>query len=66
MPEACAGATAVIVVAEITVNLVASTVPNLTLVAAERPVPVMTTFVPPAVEPLVGARPVTVGTGTYV
>ena len=48
-------------VAEVRVKLVAAKVPNLTAVAADRLVPVMTTLVPPATGPAVGLRPVTVG-----
>ena len=42
---------------------VAETVPNLTVVAPARLVPVMVTEVPPPVEPLLGLTPVTVGAG---
>ena len=55
-----AGATAVIEVAELTVNDVAAVAPNLTAVAPLKLVPVMVTRVPPAVGPPVGLRPVTV------
>jgi len=40
--------------------------PNLTAVAPVNPVPVMVTMVLPAVDPLVGETPVTVGAATYV
>ncbi len=45
-------------------KLVAALAPNFTAVAAVKPVPVMVTLVPPAVGPLVGAMPVTVGAPT--
>src|SRR5207249_4154297 len=51
VPAACDGATAVICVAESTVKE-AATVPKRTLVAAVKLVPVRTTLVPPAVEPV--------------
>ena len=44
--------------------MVADVVPNFTEVAEARSVPVMTTLVPPAVGPLVGAIKVTVGAAT--
>ena len=59
-----AGEVAVICVAELTVKLVAAVAPNLTAVAPVKLVPVMTTLVPPAVGPDVGASPVTVGAAT--
>jgi hypothetical protein len=46
-----------------TVTDVAATVPNLTVVAPERFVPVMVTVVPPRAVPDVGLRPETVGGG---
>jgi hypothetical protein len=58
-----AGLTAVICVELLTVTPVAVAAPNLTAVAPERLVPVIVTGVPPAVEPVVGATPVTVGGG---
>ena len=61
-----AGDVAVIWVAEFTVKLVAAVAPNLTAVAPVKPVPVMTTLVPPVVGPDVGASPVTVGAGKKV
>jgi hypothetical protein len=61
-----AGDVAVIWVAELTVNVVALAAPNLTAVAPVKPVPVMTTLVPPNAGPKVGARPVTVGAGRKV
>ena len=59
-----AGEVAVMEVALFTVKLVAGVAPNFTAVAAAKPVPVMLTTVPPAVGPLVGAMPVTVGAPT--
>jgi hypothetical protein len=56
-----AGEVAVIEVAEFTVTPVAAVAPNLTVLAAVKLVPVMVTVAPPAVEPLVGLTPVTVG-----
>lgn len=47
---------------EVTVTAVAEAVPNLTVVAAVKPVPVIVTAVPPAVGPALGLTPVTVGT----
>ena len=61
LPAACAGAVAVIDVAELTVTLVAATPPKLTVSPAVNPVPVIVTDVPPAVGPLVGLTAVTVG-----
>ena len=62
MPCERAGAVAVICVALCTVKAVAGVPPKLTAVAPVRLVPVMTTVAPPVVTPLVGLRPVTVGT----
>jgi hypothetical protein len=56
-----AGLVAVICVAVLPVSAVAAAVPNLTAVAALKLVPVMTTDVPPAAGPPVGASMVTVG-----
>ena len=55
---AVAGAVAVICVSLFTVNDVAFVAPNLTAVAPVNPLPVMTTDVPPRVEPTVGEMPV--------
>ncbi len=63
-PAALAGEVQVIDVAETTVMPVAAVPPNVTVAPAMKPVPVMVTLVPPVVKPVVGARPVTVGTGT--
>jgi len=48
-------------VPELTVKLVAATVPNFTAVAPVKLVPVMVTDVPPLVGPAFGLTPVTVG-----
>ena len=66
VPAACAGATAVIDVADFTVKLVAAVPPKETAVAPFRFFPLMVTVVPPAVGPEVGLMPVTVGWATYV
>ena len=60
-PEAPAGAVAVTSVADTAVTLVAATVPNVTPVAPVRLVPVMVTWVPPVVGPVVGLIEVTAG-----
>jgi hypothetical protein len=59
-PTEPTGEVAVICVALLTVN-VADAVPNFTAVAPVKLVPVTVTEVPPAVGPLVGLTPVTVG-----
>jgi hypothetical protein len=59
-----AGEVAVIEVAEFTVKLAAAVAPNRTAVAPVKLVPVMVIVVPPAVGPLVGLTPVTVGAAT--
>ena len=64
VPAAPAGAVAVICVALLGVKAVALTEPNFTADAPVNPVPVMTTDVPPAVLPLAGLTPVTVGAAT--
>ncbi len=56
-----AGAVAVIWVALTTVKLVAAVAPKATAVAPVKPVPVITTLVPPPLPPEAGAIPVTVG-----
>ena len=63
-PVVPAGVTAVIEVALTTVNLVAAALPNLTIVAPVRFVPVIFTVVPPVILPLKGETEVTVGAGT--
>jgi hypothetical protein len=62
-PAAPAGATAVILVDDDTLKLVAGTVPKSTWVAPLKPVPLTVTDVPPAVGPDVGEMEVTVGAG---
>ena len=52
-----------IVVGFVTVKLLAVVVPNFTVVAANRPVPVIVTVVVPDVVPVAGANEVIVGTG---
>jgi hypothetical protein len=49
--------------APFTTTLVPATVPNLTFRVPVRPVPETVTEVPPAVEPVLGTTPVTVGSG---
>src|SRR5665213_234813 len=61
-----AAVTAVIWVAEFTTKVAALVPPNWTAVAPVKPVPVMTTVVPPDAGPDVGANPVMVGAGRYV
>ena len=56
-----AGLSAVIEVSLTTVTFVAAVVPKSTAVAPVKLVPVIVTNVPPACEPVVGLRPVTVG-----
>jgi hypothetical protein len=63
VPTDPAGDVAVIDVSETTLNVVAGVLPKLTAVAPVKLVPVIVTTVPPAVGPLVGDRPVTVGAG---
>jgi hypothetical protein len=60
-PAPSAGEVAVIEVAEFTVTAVAGVEPNLTVDPLTNPVPMMVTLVPPAVEPPLGLREVTVG-----
>jgi hypothetical protein len=64
VPAVPAGATAVIWVAELTVNEVAGVAPKLTAVAPVKFVPVSTTVVPPATGPALGTIAVRVGTAT--
>ena len=63
-PALLAGVVAVMVVLLTTVTLVAGAVPNVTVAPEAKLVPVMVTAVPPAVEPLLGLTPVTVGVTT--
>ena len=51
---------------ELTTRPVPAVVPNLTTVAPVKPVPVTVTEVPPAVDPVLGLTPVTVGSGGAV
>jgi hypothetical protein len=62
-PAPPGGEAAEIWVSLLTVNE-ADLAPKFAEVAPVKPVPVMTTGVPPAVEPLFGATPVTIGGGT--
>ena len=55
------GDVAVIEVALLTTNHAAAVLPNFTAVAPLRLVPVMVTLVPPALGPVLGLMPVTVG-----
>jgi hypothetical protein len=66
VPALPAGETAVILVAEFTVKLVAGVLPNSTAVALVKPVPLRMTEVPPAVVPVAGLTPVTTGAGRMV
>ena len=61
VPALSAGAVAVMLVAPLTVKLVALVVPNLTAVAPVRLAPVIVTLVAPPSGPAVGAMLVTVG-----
>ena len=67
VPATCAEVTAFMVVALVTVKLLAAVVPNFTAVAANpvplNPVPVMVTVVVPEGVPVVGRNEVIVGTG---
>jgi hypothetical protein len=65
-PAVPAGVTAVIVVLLTTTTLVAAAAPKVTVAPEAKFVPVIVTDVPPAVEPLFGDTPVTVGGATYV
>jgi hypothetical protein len=62
-PAVPAGVVAVIVVLFTTTTLVAAVLPNFTPAPATKFVPVIVTAVPPAVDPLLGATLLTVGTG---
>lgn len=57
---------AVMVVLFETTTLVAAVEPNVTVAPEAKFVPVIVTAVPPAVEPVLGETPVTVGTRKYV
>jgi len=60
VPNACPGEVTEIVSAE-TVRMVAYVVPNWTAEVPRKPLPLIVTVSPPAVDPLVGEIPVTVG-----
>ena len=62
-PADPAGDVTVIWLSLFTVKAVAAAAPNFTAVAAVKPLPVIFTLVPPAVEPLDGEIAVTAGTG---
>ena len=64
VPADCPGAVAVMLVALLTVKLVAGVPPKLTAVAPVKFVPVIVTIVAPAAGPLVGEMLVTVGGAT--
>jgi hypothetical protein len=66
VPATWAGDVAVICESEITVNEGTAAVPNVTADAPVKPVPVMVTEVPPAVNPPAGEIKVTPGIGTKV
>jgi hypothetical protein len=61
-----AGEVAVIAESEVTVNDTAVVLPNFTAVAPVNPLPVIVTVVPPAVLPLLGLTPVTLGKAAAV
>ena len=65
VPGPLGGETAVMLVGELTVKLVAAVFPKVTAVAPKNPVPVSVTVVPPEVGPEVGLRPVTLGVGAW-
>jgi hypothetical protein len=63
-PALPAGVVAVMVVLFTTATLVAAVLPNVTVAPVAKLVPVMVTAVPPAVGPLFGLTPLTVGATT--
>jgi len=63
-PAECAGVVAVIDVLLTTTTVVAAVPPNVTVAPLAKFVPVIVTPVPPAVDPLFGLTPVTVGVPT--
>lgn len=65
-PAVSAGVTAVIVVADVTLKLVAGLEPNVTVVTPVNAVPVIVTVVPPLVVPVVGVKLVIAGAATLV
>jgi hypothetical protein len=62
-PAACAGVVAVIDVPLTTTTVVAAAPPMLTVAPLTKFVPLIVTAVPPAVDPVAGDTPVTVGAG---
>jgi hypothetical protein len=64
-PATPGGDVAVIWVADFTVNVVAAVLPNFTEDALRNPVPVMTTDVPPAVDPVFGLSEVMLGAASH-
>ena len=60
-PSVLKGTVAVINVAELITNEAAGTAPNCTALAAEKPLPVMATVVPPAMLPAFGLNPLRTG-----
>jgi hypothetical protein len=65
-PALPAGVVPVICVPLTTTTLVAAALPKVTVAPVTKFIPVMLTAVPPAVDPLLGETPVTVGGTTYV
>jgi hypothetical protein len=65
VPAASAGETAVSLVDDTTVNLVAATEPKRTLVVPSKALPLIVTVVPPVVEPEVGVMDVITGAGGF-
>jgi hypothetical protein len=63
VPAGSGGLVAVIELSELTVKMVAPTVPNFRAVAPMKPVPVMATVVPPDVAPEAGETLATTGPG---
>jgi hypothetical protein len=61
VPEASAGATAVIAVSDTIVKLVAAVAPNVTALAPVKFVPVIVTTLPPLTDPSVALTALTVG-----
>ena len=66
VPAACAAVTAVMVVGDVTWKLAAAVAPKSTAEAPVNPVPVIVTWVPPLVDPVVGVKEVTLGGATKV
>jgi hypothetical protein len=61
VPAVPKGATALMAVSDRTVKSAAGVPPKLTALAPVKPLPVMTTVLPPASTPLLPAMPLTVG-----